>query len=305
MLVHAPAPSVPQRRTLFTRPGALLAATLAMPLAGCGWNSFTVSETSTEVLSFTDLDTYHTLIVDNRVGDITLTAEPGARAITAEITKIGKGSTEEHAKESLEKIEIVLAPVADEPGVFVCTSEFPKNWHNHGYAVDWRITAPSHLILDVLGDVGEIAITGFTEGVAARTDVGDIEVIDVQGGVDLRTDVGDIVAVASGAIIASSDVGDIDIRVLDDGYMNHTINLNSDVGDITVRLPAYYKGLLNASTDVGDVEANFSNILAHNLIKRSKNGNTMRAELNGAAEPALEMHAEVGDVELRFERPGG
>ena len=299
--------------TKFTRPlafvrgrnaSAILASALALPLAGCGFNAYSTNEQVTEIINFSNLGTYHKLIVDNKVGDITIIADSSASGITAEIIKIGKGSTPENAQESLESIELILAPVSDEPGVFVCTSEFPRKWAGHSYAIDWRITAPADLALDLLSDVGDITAAGFLDGAAGRTDVGDITFKDIMGGVDLRTDVGDITVSSAGIIICSTDVGDISVTVLEDDYnADYKINLSSDVGDIKVSFPSDYRGLLNASTDVGDIDTDFHGIPTHSIISRSRRDKYLKAELNNASSPALEMHADVGDVDVDFYHP--
>lgn len=309
MIMPASAPFTDRSPSVRRSAAAVLGAALLLPLGACGYNTFSERAQVTEILDASAAQNYHTLIVDTSVGDIVVTGDESASGITAEITKIGKGRTPEAAQESLDRIRIVFAPVADEPGVFVCTSEFPKKWAGHAHQVEWNIRAPSHLALDLISDVGDLTASRFNGGVSARSDVGDIELAQIMGGVDVRSDVGDVEVEAGGPIIAVSDVGDVDIVVIDTGYGSlGSVNLRSDVGDITLKLPAHAMGLVNASTSTGDVEIEFDDAAAYSIIRKSRTGKSLRAELNGSAEPSIEMHADVGDVELEFygpERTGG
>ena len=280
---------------------AILGAALTLPLAACGSHSFTEQAELTEVLEPRQASAYHTLIVDTGVGDIVVTGRDDVETITAEIKKIGKGSTPGAAQESLDAITIVFAPIAGEPGVFVCTSEFPKRWAGHAHQVEWNITAPSRLALDLLSDVGDATARRFDGGVSVRSDVGDVVLTDIHNGADVRSDVGDIVVRASGPIVALSDVGDIEVTVLDRGYgLSDLINLRSDVGDIEVSLPSHAMGMLNASTDTGDIDIDFKHSGSHEVLKFSRKHDTIKAVLNGNAEPSIEVHADVGDVEMAF-----
>lgn len=279
--------------------GGVLAAALLLPLGACSSYSYSESEQVTEVVTFKEAGAFSRLIVDTKVGDISVVGDDSATNITAEITKVGKGSSPVAAQESLDAIEIILAPLADDPSAFLCTSDFPKHWSGHSYKVEWRITAPSVLALDLVGDVGDIDASEFTNGARVRTDVGDIVLVDILGGVDARSDVGDIEATVGGAIAMSSDVGDIELTVLDTGYgTTGPIDLNSDVGDIEVLIPAHTMGLLHATTDVGDVEIDLHELDSYDIRKQSKSGKSIVVMLNGRDDPSLEMHSEVGDVQV-------
>jgi len=284
--------------------GAILAAALTLPLGACSFQSHTVRESVSESLTFTSTGEFRSLIVDNNVGDIEIVADENATGITAEIVKIGRGSSRSNAQESLERIDVVFAPLADEDGVFVCTSEFPKKWAGHSYSLDWHITAPASLAIEILNNVGDIRAVGFADGVTARADVGDITLRDIAGGLDIRCNVGDIVADAAGPITITSDVGDIDLKVLTDASdTTSTVTVRCDVGDISVLLPAGFMGLVDASVDVGDVDADFEHVGSHAIVKQSRRHRSLRAELNHASSPVHELNADVGDVEITFYDP--
>ncbi len=89
--------------------------------------------------------------------------------------------------------------------------------------------------------------------------------------------------------------------MLDTGYgLSDSINIRTDVGDIEVHLPAHSMGTLNASTDTGNIDVNFEAALSHEILAFSRKHDTLRAIFNGNPEPALEMHADVGDIDLKF-----
>lgn len=282
---------------------ATLAAALLLPLGACSSHSFSEEASVTEVIDFRNPGEFHTLIVDSKVGDIAVVGREGASGITAEIVKVGRGASPEKARESLERIEIVMAPLADNPGAFLCTSEFPEKWSGHSHKVEWRITAPTSMALDLLSDVGDIEAERFNSGARVRSDVGDVSLIDILGGVDVRSDVGDIDISAGGRVIARSDVGDVNLTIIDTGYADsHPIDIRSDVGDVELLLPAHFMGLIDAETNVGDVDMDLDEADAFSILSRSRSGKSMRIELNGVDEPAHELRTEVGDIEVEFYR---
>mgnify|MGYP006426663219 CR=1 FL=1 len=297
--------ATPTTKRSRTSASALLSSALLLPLGACGNHAFSEKSEVVEVIEFDEPGAFHTLIVDTGVGDISVIGEDGATGITAEIEKVGRGSSPIAAEESLESIELILAPLADDPGAFLCTSEFPSKWAGHSHAIDWRITAPSGLALDIVSDVGDVEARGFAGGARARSDVGDVTLREIAGGVDVRADVGDVRISASGLVTISSDVGDVELTIIDRGYAeSQPINIRSDVGDIEILLPAHYAGLLDAETDVGDVEFEHKYVDAYSILHRSRSGKSLQVELNGKDAPAHDLRADVGDVEVEFRRSG-
>ena len=283
--------------------GATLAAALLLPLGACSSHSFSERAEVTEVIDFRNPDEFHTLIVDSSVGDIEVIGQDGASGITAEIVKVGRGSSPEKARESLERIEIVMAPLADDPGAFLCTSEFPEKWPGHAHNVEWRIIAPSSLELDLVSGVGDIDIQRFANGARVRSDVGDVVLRNVSGVVDVRSDVGDIELVVSGPVKAVSDVGDVEITLLDSGDENsHPIEARSDVGDIELLLPRTGRDSSTRRPTWAMWTSKRMSVDAYSILSRSRSGKSMRVELNGRDEPVHVLRANVGDVEIDFHR---
>jgi len=248
--------------------------------------------------SLTAPATASALRIDNDVGDIEVVAVAGATEVRAEVLKRGKGRTPQEADQALSEIIVTLAPDPRSPGTLLGTVDHPRrrsSWGSNSrqYEVEWRITAPAHMALDITNDVGEITLRDFTAGARVHSDVGDVHADNILGGLFVRSDVGSINASASGDIEARSDVGDITVIALP-GEPG-SITLAGDVGEITLSLPDSWEGEVNASTDVGSLSRGLDSFRSEGRQTRS----SLRGTVGSGAPGRVNITTDVGDVRVR------
>jgi hypothetical protein len=308
--------------TMIGRRGWLAAAAsipTAMALLASGCDE-TMAFEATETVTVTLSDPANRIELRNVVGDIELIGDPAASAITVEAKKIGRGSTQENADAALKEIVVTIAPAAEEPGVIALIGKQPStSGQSRGYRVEWKVTAPQAMAVDVVNRVGDIAVVGFTDGAKASADVGDLRAERIAGGLNLRSGVGDvsgedidgamtlesktgdIQGSASGVIKATTNVGEVSVRLTGDGI--HPVTARSNTGDIDVTVPRNWKGRLKASTNVGDLEVNLTGVSGDRSTRGSSQ--SIDASVNGGGEALLDAGTNVGDVRLRSVDRGG
>lgn len=270
--------------------GASLAALLSM--GGCVFGP-RVKSIQTETL-YTDAQV-SVLYVQNDVGDITIIADPSATVLRAEITKIGKGRTQAQADEALSELEITFGPRAGEEGVIEASVWHPKQRNGKQYAVDWIITTPANVSLELFNDVGEIEVEGIGYGASITNDVGEITAYNISGGLTIYNDVGDIHASATGPIDLKVDVGDVRLRVLDAG--SETILVRTDIGDVTVNLPVGWEGHIDTDTDIGGSSVRGHTSSLHVYYDRR---GRFEGDL-GEGTSTLKIRTDIGDARVRIE----
>lgn len=243
--------------------------------------------------------TANALRIDNGVGEVEVIGIDGATEVRAEILKRGKGRTPQEAEEALAEIIVTLAPDPRSPGTLLGSVDHPRHtglsWRGNPkqYEVEWRITAPSGMALQVVGDVGDLTVRNFRSGARLKTDVGEIRAEDVFGGLAAQTDVGDVTASASGAIDVRTDVGDIVITALPGEPGSVTIA--GDVGTVSLTLPDSWEGEVFASTDVGSLERGLDSFRSDGRQSRS----TMRGVVGSGSPGRVNITTDVGDVQVR------
>ncbi|HVZ93221.1 MAG TPA: DUF4097 family beta strand repeat-containing protein [Phycisphaerales bacterium] len=234
------------------------------------------------------------LVLEGNVGDVEVIASAGATEVTAEVVKIGQGWNQKDAEEALSNIEVFLVDSNKEPGTVLAYSKHPKNAFGKQYSVDWKITMPADAALKVTISVGDVTAKGVKGGAALEADVGDIVAKDITGGLDARTNVGDISASGKGKLNASSNVGDVDLKLLSDTADDLTVRTN--VGDITLTLPQDRSGGIDCKTGTGDISTKFGAASVSNIEKKHSR---YRAQLGKDGGPSIILNSDVGDITVR------
>ncbi len=283
-----------RRRFAATSAGSILVAGAPLLLAGCGWGpKFRVSEDD----SFLGAADCRVLLIENDVGDIQVLADPDAYEIRAEVVKTGLGRSMTQAEDALHEIDIEFSPDPRDGSVFNAIVHHPKRRHGKAYEVDWTITAPPHLTIQLTNDVGDVDVDGFQEGVEIKNDVGDVVVYGSSGGLTITNDVGDVTAEGSGEIWVRTDVGDVVVEVLE--VTNADITARSDVGDAVVYLPRGWEGEITAETDVGGVSVRPGGEPLR--IYRDRRG-IFNGVMGDAEHAHLNVRTDVGSARVRVER---
>ena len=297
-------------RILKTAP--LSIALVLAALSGCG-----TPYSQQETVTLTAESPSARFVMNNRVGDITIKSDPAAPQVSASVTKIGRGSSPDEARKALQEIKVSLART-ETTGVIEAKSEHPNGNGFRNYCVTWNITMPPSPEMIVKNNVGDVRLDGVSGTAEVRTNVGDAIVKglpnqiassgpvkvtthvgdahaeNIGNGIRATTDVGDIHASGGGPVYLQSDVGDVHLRLT--GHNMGAVDCSADVGDVVVYLPKERRGSLDASSDVGDTVVNLGPIPMQNITHRRK---YFYGDLGGASEPSAKLRTDVGSVTVR------
>lgn len=184
------------------------------------------------------------------------------------------------------------------------------NWRagifvNRRYENVYRIKAPAYLVLDLVGDDGDVEITGWRAAIAASLDDGDItlanvrarevsidaedgdvEIDDLEGALDIRAEDGDVVVTrcVSSPLQVETEDGDITI---DD--CRGDFELSADDGDVAVRGASV--GRISVRASDGDVDLSLVAATELDLSIDTDDGGVALALADGiSAEFEIEAH---------------
>lgn len=176
-------------------------------------------------------------------------------------------------------------------------------------SIDYIITAPVSVALNLHSGSGDITIDHLGRYLSASSGSGDVRAHGVNGPADLSSGSGDIeldeigvgdikaktgsgnikIHGLNGGIIARSGSGDIQA----DGRLNGPANLSSGSGNIRMHLTPEAHFDLEASTGSGDLHINFPGAPQQTDTMRHH----LTAPINGGGAP-LEVRTGSGDVEI-------
>ena len=211
------------------------------------------------------------LEVSTNVGALRLEAGEAAEArIVAEITV--KACTQEQAEELAGQVRISAEPRGQ---TLVIKADRPPDLRRQNLSVAFTVTAPARLALDCVTNVGDVHITGFTEGVKARADVGAIASTGLRGPAELH-----------------SNVGDIRAEYAADAPAALNISISTNVGRIEFAGPPEISARLTATTNVGSIDTDRPLTVVGSLK------HSIDAQL-GRAEGRVNLSTNVGSIRIR------
>jgi DUF4097 and DUF4098 domain-containing protein YvlB len=200
--------------------------------------------------------------------------------------------------------------------------------HGHPEEVDYEITVPSSMAVDLWGLETDISVAGARGGVKVETLGGEVEVIDAGGEMSLRSVEGDITVMRSqGSLEANGADGDITVQdfegdilvesidgeiqleginssrveaksvdggVFYDGSItdNGRYKLSSHDGDVIVSIPGDANANVSVATFDGEFEAEFP------VRLESAEGQRKLNFVLGNGGARLELHSFDGDIRL-------
>ena len=158
----------------------------------------------------------HSIIhVDAVNGEIVITGEPGATSVTvtAEM-RVGSNASRQHAQEGLDQLRVLVADLPDE--IFVQTLQ-PKNLDGRQYVVNYTITVPSDLAVDVTQVNGHVSVSSIESSLFVEVENGNVYLSDIFGVATVSVENGSIDGTVTlppgGDIMISTGIGDIDLRI--------------------------------------------------------------------------------------------
>jgi DUF4097 and DUF4098 domain-containing protein YvlB len=252
------------------------------------------------------------LKADANTGSIEISStEAGSDEIHVQATRTIHGS------DSVETLKPLLADVSVQAelvnGALVLSSKHPADFdkRNISVSVDYVVTVPQRLALDLRTGSGAITVHGIKGDARLHTDYGGIELTDIGGSVDASTTSGAVsIHGAEGAkrIDAKTDYGDIDLTqvsgAIDANTSSGTITvqdarnavnmkLHSDYGKVSISNAA---GSIDASSSSGVVRISDSQLFNH-LSMHSDYGSVEASNITSAGpELRVELTADSGTV---------
>jgi DUF4097 and DUF4098 domain-containing protein YvlB len=148
-------------------------------------------------------------------GEVVITGQPGAASVTvtAELI-VGSNVSRLDAETGLDQLGVFVADGSDE--IFVQTME-PINHGGRQYVVNYTITVPSHLAVDVTQVNGHVTVLDIESSLFVEVGSGNVYLSDIFGFATVSVDVGSIngtvILPPGGEIMLSTVNGDIDLRI--------------------------------------------------------------------------------------------
>ncbi len=246
--------------------------------AWMGYAVVAASEAFTHEVPITGPAVLH---LDVSAGDVTIRPGPAGKVAVTAVKRV-YGATRAEAERRLADMTISVDRVGDKVWLRV---DNPFTTGNVGRTarVDMTVTVPREMDLTARVDVGRLQIEGVTGNMEISVQVGDVILADVAPTEKLtvRTRVAGVDFVGSLAPRA--------------GY-----EFSTDVGKITLRLPADSAFHLDARSDIGDVSVGFpvAGYSSRDLVI----GKEVRGEVGENPTTSLYLRSRVGGIAIRKER---
>jgi len=148
-------------------------------------------------------------------GEIVITGKPGAAlvTVTAEL-QVGSNASRLDAETGLNQLGVLVAEGADE--IIVQTVQ-PENLDSRRYIVNYNITVPSDLAVDVTQDNGHVTVSDIESSLFVEVGHGNVYLPDIFGFATVSVDIGSVDGTVTlppgGEIMIATGIGDIDLRI--------------------------------------------------------------------------------------------
>lgn len=148
-------------------------------------------------------------------GEIAITGQPGATSVTVTADlQVGSNVSRLDAETGLNQLGVLVADGSDE--IFVQTLQ-PNNLDGRQYVVNYNITVPDHLAVDVTQVNGHVTVSSIESSLFIEVKNGNVYLSDIIGVATVSVDDGSIDGSVTlppgGEIMLSTGIGDIDLRV--------------------------------------------------------------------------------------------
>ena len=204
---------------------------------------------------------------------------------------------------------IVSEPPIAQSGNTVRIGEVSDRSLLNNISIDYEITAPPEVALNLRSGSGDLAVEGAGRYLSGNSGSGSVKAHGIKGPVDLQTGSGDVELeeLAAGDVKARTGSGSIRIHGLNgglvvrtgsgdieaDGRLNGPANLSSGSGSVRLHLSPDSRFDLGASTGSGDIRLTFPGAPSRSDESRHH----ITAPVNGGG-PALEVRTGSGDIEI-------
>jgi DUF4097 and DUF4098 domain-containing protein YvlB len=232
-----------------------------------------------------------TLTVADAAGSVTITGED-VETVQVRVIKTAYDSSQARADEEVKGIKYT---VEQSGNTITLKYELPKsmNFSNNVNTVDFIVSVPNEVSVEVDTNFGEVSISGTKGNVDVKNDFGDVTVENIEGALTVQTNSGEVNAtsIVAGAedIDLSSDFGGVTLKKAD----GKDIVLDSNSGTITLG-EVRATGDLTSNTDYGNTT--FENGSADALHIETNSGKVSLVKINISKE--IFVKDDFGDIEL-------
>jgi len=196
------------------------------------------------------------LDVTNEVGRVIITGAD-QEGVTVQAVVRGYGNTETAAEESADQVNVEIQQVDDNQ--IRLEGDIPEGVRmGNSPAVDWIVRVPRDTRVQVRNNVGEVQVENIV-----------------------------------GSLLLHVDVGEIRVR---DFTMNDNSEITTNVGQITVELPADSAFVVEANTGVGNITSEFD--VATTRSDRPGPGDSLEGPVGTNPEVTLVLRTSTGEINL-------
>lgn len=237
-----------------------------------------------------NVDGPFTLHVENDAGDVSVVGGNNDK-VAVKIVRTSNASTQARADEDLKNIKYEIKQEGDVITLIYDMDE--KNINNNTDTVDFIVTVPAEVTVDVEAGMGEVNVSGTEGEVTIVNSFGDIVLENLAGALNVETQ--------SGRVDASSIIaGNADI-ILNSGFgtiylikaTGANVKLESNSGTLDVENVRASKDM-ELSSDFGNVK--FENGSAASLTISTNSGTVDLTSVNVSG--ALLVQDDFGDINL-------
>lgn len=232
-----------------------------------------------------------TLKVADDSGDVTITGAD-VDTVQVRVIKTAYDSTQSRADEEVKGMKYAIEQSG---GTITLKYELPKsmNFSNHINTVDFVVTVPNEVTVDVNSNIGEVSVASTKGNIDIKNSFGAVTVEDIEGALSVHTNSGEVNATSIVAgvenINLSSDFGGVTLRKAD----GKDITIDSNSGTITLS-EVRATGDINTKTDFGGTS--FENGSSNSLSVETNSGGVSLVKIRVSKE--IKVQDSFGEIEL-------
>jgi DUF4097 and DUF4098 domain-containing protein YvlB len=232
-----------------------------------------------------------TLKVVDDAGAVAITGAD-VDSVEVKVVRTAYDSSQARADEEVKNIKYTIEQTGN---VIILKYELPRsmNFSNNINTVDFVVTVPHEVTVDVNTNMGEVSVASTKGNVDIKNSFGDVTTEDIEGALSVHTNSGEVnatsIVAGSEKIDLSSDFGNVILKKAD----AKDITLDSNSGAITLS-EVRATGDLTMNTDFGNTE--FENGSADSLHIETNSGAVSLVKINISKQ--IFVKDDFGDIEL-------
>ena len=218
-----------------------------------------------------------TLDLSVPVGDVTVKTGPAGQ-VKVEGTKRVYAATEADAQRLLDGIQVKIDQSGDKVWVRV-SGQFMGNNSGRSPTVDLTITVPKQTTLIANMGVGRLQVSGTQGDATINAEVGDVILTDIM---------------PAAKLFVKTRVSSVDFSgaLAPDGK----VEITTDIGKIALRLPANSAFIIDARSDIGDVNIGFP--VSGSASREALVGKEVKGKVGENPTTSLTLHSRVGEISV-------